>query len=141
MKTRARIVFDTNALISALILQKSISNDAVQIAIERFDIIVSRDTWLEFETRIQKASLSPYFNSTSERDALVGVLNRIVEHIAVQSEVTDCRDADDNKFLSLALDGKASLLISGDKDIKTLHPWRGTSILSPGEFVREFGNT
>lgn len=138
MKTKPHIVFDTNALISALILQSSISNQALQLAIEHFTIIVSRDTWIEFETRIQKPSLLPYFTSAREREELVEVLNRIVEHIAVQSEISDCRDPDDNKFLSLAFDGKASFLVSGDNDLKVLHPWRAIAILSPGDFVREY---
>ena len=138
MKSKSRIVFDTNSLISALILPKSISYDALQLAIEQFDILVSRETWVELETRIQKELLVRYFDSIAAREELVSILNRVVKHTSVQSEVTDCRDPDDNKFLSLALDGNASFLITGDKDLKVLHPWRGIAILSAGDFVRGF---
>ena len=89
MKNKPRIVFDTNSLISALILPKSISYDALHIAIEQFDILVSRETWIELETRIQKESLVRYFDSIAEREELVSILNRIVKHTSAQSDVTD----------------------------------------------------
>jgi uncharacterized protein len=54
------------------------------------------------------------------------------EPIAV---VTDCRDETDNKFLALALDAKASCILSGDQDLRTVHPFRRIPIYSPGEFV------
>ena len=71
MKSKSRIVFDTNSLISALILPKSISYDALQLAIEQFDILVSRETWVELETRIQKELLVRYFDSIAAREELM----------------------------------------------------------------------
>ncbi len=47
---------------------------------------------------------------------------------------SDCRDPKDNPFLALAIDGKADLLISGDKDLQVLHPYQGIPIISPSEY-------
>jgi len=52
--------------------------------------------------------------------------------------VTDCRDANDNKFLELALSGDADCLISGDDDLLVLSPFRGLPILKPKEFLSYF---
>jgi uncharacterized protein len=49
--------------------------------------------------------------------------------------VTDCRDANDNKYLELALAASASVLISSDMDLLALHPWRGISILLPSNYL------
>ena len=136
MTTRRRIVFDTNALISAVILPKSISAAAYDLAAEHCEIIVSKTTWLEFEAKIKKASLERYFPSTQDREAAVNAINRQVNHVMVHSVVTDCRDPKDNPFLALALDGLADTIVSGDDDLRVLHPWRGVEILSPGDFVR-----
>ena len=47
--------------------------------------------------------------------------------------ISDCRDPDDNKYLELALTARARLLISSDKDLLALHPWRGISVVRPAD--------
>lgn len=49
--------------------------------------------------------------------------------------VADCRDPKDDKYLELALAAHASLLISSDGDLLSLHPWRGVPILRPAEYL------
>ena len=44
---------------------------------------------------------------------------------------SDCRDPKDDKFLELALNGKATHIVSGDEDLLVLHPFRGIPILTP----------
>lgn len=51
--------------------------------------------------------------------------------------VTDCRDAKDNRYLELALAAGADAIISGDADLLVLHPWRGTRILRPADYLAE----
>ncbi|HEY3848734.1 MAG TPA: putative toxin-antitoxin system toxin component, PIN family, partial [Acetobacteraceae bacterium] len=46
-----------------------------------------------------------------------------------------CRDPTDDKFLELAVSGKADLILSGDKDLLTLHPFRSIPIVAPATFV------
>jgi putative PIN family toxin of toxin-antitoxin system len=48
---------------------------------------------------------------------------------------TECRDPRDNKFLALAASGKAKVIITGDNDLLTLHPWHEISILTPRQFI------
>ncbi len=54
--------------------------------------------------------------------------------IDVTSEVTVCRDPKDNFLLALSKDGKASHLITGDKDLLTLKKFGKTKIVSMGGF-------
>ena len=55
--------------------------------------------------------------------------------VPVLTEVTDCRDPKDNRFLALALDSESDCIVSGDADLLALNPWRGIEIVSPGAFL------
>ena len=63
---------------------------------------------------------------------------RDAELVEVTTVVTDCRDAKVNKFLELALDGKATHIVSGDEDLLVLHPFRGLPILTPQDFLAQW---
>ena len=51
--------------------------------------------------------------------------------------VSVCRDPKDDKFQELALSGAATHIISGDDELLALHPFRGSAVLSPHDFVPE----
>jgi putative PIN family toxin of toxin-antitoxin system len=48
-----------------------------------------------------------------------------------------CRDPRDDKFLEVAVHGRADLIVTGDTDLLALHPFRGISILTPAEYVAQ----
>ena len=45
-----------------------------------------------------------------------------------------CRDRTDDKFLELAVNGRADLIVSGDNDLLGLNTFRGFRIVTPAEF-------
>ena len=45
-------------------------------------------------------------------------------------------DPKDDKFLELAVNGHADLIISGDADLLALNPFRGIPIVTPADFVQ-----
>ena len=53
--------------------------------------------------------------------------------------VTDCRDPKDNKYLELALAAKADVIVSSDKDLLVLHPWRDIPVLLPAAYLARSG--
>ena len=55
--------------------------------------------------------------------------------IDVSSTVDVCRDAKDNFLLALAKDGKASHLLTGDKDLLVLKNFGKTKILTISEYL------
>mgnify|MGYP000346590395 CR=1 FL=1 len=72
------------------------------------------------------------------RMRVLAELARFIDVVTVTSTITDCRDNKDNKFLALALDSGATCIVTGDKDLLTLHPWRGVVTLSPVTFFEAF---
>jgi putative PIN family toxin of toxin-antitoxin system len=49
-----------------------------------------------------------------------------------------CRDADDDKFLALALASGTKLIVSGDKDLLAVSSWRGVIVLRPRAFADQY---
>ena len=79
--------------------------------------------------------LSPRFDRyvpRERRDALFLRLAPLVELVEVVQQVRACRDPDDDKFLEVAVNGRADVLVSGDADLLALHPFRRIAILAGG---------
>ncbi len=57
------------------------------------------------------------------------------EQVEVTDVITACRDAKDNKFLEVAVSGRASHIITGDEDLLVLHPFRGIAVVAPQAFL------
>jgi uncharacterized protein len=58
--------------------------------------------------------------------------------IGVGIAVTASRDPKDDKFLELAVSANASCVITGDKDLLILHPFRGIPIVNAVDFINNF---
>jgi putative PIN family toxin of toxin-antitoxin system len=60
------------------------------------------------------------------------------EQIIVTEHVAACRDPKDDKFLSLAVSGKADCIIAGDNDLLDMVKFNGVPVYRPAEFIRLF---
>jgi predicted nucleic acid-binding protein len=49
------------------------------------------------------------------------------------------RSPTDDKFLELAVNGQADIIVSGDADLLQLDPFRGIPIVTPAAFVQRGG--
>ena len=58
-----------------------------------------------------------------------------MESISVHTAIAVCRHPSDDKFLELAIDGHADIIITGDKDLLTLHPFHGIPIITPTAYL------
>ena len=58
--------------------------------------------------------------------------------IEITETITACRDPKDNLILELAISGQADAVITGDKDLLVLNPFRGLPILTPESFLTIF---
>lgn len=69
----------------------------------------------------------------------------VIELILLRGEAVDprrrwtvCRDPKDDKFLDVAVEGQADVLVSGDDDLLVLHPFQGIPIVQPARFLAMF---
>jgi predicted nucleic acid-binding protein len=58
------------------------------------------------------------------------------ELVAITERIAACRDPKDDKFLELAVAGRADLIVTGDADLLVLNPFRDISIVTPAAFVQ-----
>ena len=59
----------------------------------------------------------------------------LIEIVEVVQRIQASRDPDDDKFLEVAINGRADVVVSGDGDLLELNPFRGIAILSPAAYV------
>lgn len=134
MSHKLRVIIDTNVLISAALRPRSLSRTVVTEVLLHHVPLLSRETFAEVSERL----LLPKFDSYASREERLHFLEMLFfasERIAVQTVVTACRDPKDNAFLALAVDGKADVIVTGDRDLLVLHPYEGIAIETPRAFL------
>ena len=75
----------------------------------------------------------PYF-SKKKRILALKAIARSAQWFNPTLKITDCRDPEDNKFLELAKNCKATAIVTGDQDLLALNPYQGIRIVTIKEF-------
>lgn len=132
-----RFVFDTNTIVSGLLLPDSKPRQAIDRAQDRGKILISLPALLELNEVIGRKKFDKYLSEEKRKEFLAALVKQ-AEFVELNEKITDCRDEKDSKSLELAVSGEADCIISGDGDLLVLHPFRGISILPPGEFLIQF---
>jgi uncharacterized protein len=129
-----RVVLDTNVLVSAALKQKSMPGMAALLVERRGDLLKSLAT----EQQLFKVVARPYFDALIDPDtrAWLKKLMAAAELITIIERIVACRDPTDDKFLELAVNGHADLIVSGDGDLLALNPFREIPIVTPAVFIQ-----
>ena len=130
-----RIVLDTNVLVSAVItygrprrlLQKGIDKE--------FTIVTSDFILNELTTVLRR----PKFKTTEDE------IGKVILGILGAGEVVDVlsrfkvikNDPNDNAILNTAYDGRADMIVTGDKHLLMLKSFKGTTILTVYEAMEQ----
>ncbi len=131
---RERVVIDTNVFISGVLKPNGTPRKSIDLAITRFEVLQSEETYLELTTRLSKPKFDKYV-SESDRTVFLNCVRNQSLFLTVEHQTNICTDADDNKFLELALSGRARYLITGDSDLLVLVNYYETAILNPADFL------
>lgn len=129
-----RVVTDTNVVVSAALFPNSRPGQALDYAIGQRAILLSAATFAELVEVLWRPRFDRYLSAARRRE-LLNDLERAADRVVITHRITACRDPKDDKFLELAVSGKASHTISGDGDLLALHPFRGVSIITPAAFL------
>ncbi len=129
-----RVVLDTNTLISRLLLPGSVPAAAVRKAVREARLLASEVTLSELADVLSRSKFDRYL-SIAEREQFVRSLGRFIEMVAITHAVRACRDPRDDKFLELALNGSADIIVTGDRDLLALDPFRGIRIVTPARYL------
>src|SRR6516162_10528738 len=104
-------VIDTNALVSRLLLPGSIPGQAVREAVAETQLLASDDTIIELADVLARKKFDPY-TTVRERQEFLRLFDRIAERVPIVHVIRACREPTDDKFLELAVNGAAQLIIT-----------------------------
>ncbi|NBC04588.1 MAG: putative toxin-antitoxin system toxin component, PIN family [Bacteroidetes bacterium] len=128
-----RLILDTNLWISFLISSKYEKLDKLLFD-HKCTLLFSRELLEEFKNVAERPKLKKYFSNNDLID-LLETIDEVAEFVEVTTEVTECRDPKDNFLLSLAIDGDADFLLTGDNDLLILERVGDTEIKTISEFL------
>ena len=128
-----RLVVDTNIFASAALKAASFPASVVRW-VDRFGGLLKSEAT---ERQLLDVLQRPYIASRSTPGYFDNVqrLLAAAELIAIEERIVACRDPTDDKFLELAVNGKADLIVTGDADLLVLNPFRDIPIVAPATFV------
>jgi len=130
---RMRGVFDNNVLISAA-LSGGVPRQAFDKLLDNGTILISVPVLLELAEVLNREKFDKYVTRDERMRFMVGFL-KVAEMIETGETIAVCRDPKDDKLLELATSGNADFLVTGDKDLLVLNPFRGVKIITPREFL------
>lgn len=125
-----RVVLDSNVIIAAF-ATRGLCQSLFELCLEHHTILLSDELLEEIRRNLREKIRLPAPRITA-----------IASFLKDQTEVVSpellpgkiCRDPDDVKVLSLAVSGKAALIVTGDKDLLVLEVIQGIPIVSPRNF-------
>jgi uncharacterized protein len=131
-----RCVVDTNVFVSAGVFSPSVPRQAVSKALKGGLLLFSEYTMDELKEVLFRSKFDRYV-SREERALFLAQLGSVAEFVPIIQLLRECRDPKDDKFLEVALNGRADVIITGDADLLAMHPWRGIEILSAGDYLQQ----
>ena len=87
---------------------------------------------------LRDVPLRPKFEGVITAEVVEELLHQLRHHARLvhpRTAVQICRDPRDNHVLAAALDGQATYLVTGDRDLLSLSPFHGMAIVTPAEFL------
>lgn len=132
-----KIVIDTNIFVSALLFENSLPFQVVKLAEKKGTILFSETTLGELKQVLNRKKFDKYV-TLQEREAFFLKLMMTGENVLIHRNIKACRDEKDNKFLELAVNGKADFIITGDNDLLVLNPFENIPIINPDIFINTY---
>ena len=132
------IVIDTNVLVSNALLPGSTPAkvfDHVQLV---DTLLFSEPTFEELREVLNRPKFERYLDG-GRRDRFLSRLRAAGSFVEIRRTVQVCRDAKDDKFLEVAINGGAALIVTADTDLLVLHPFEGVEIVTPAAYLARTG--
>ena len=129
-----RLVIDTNVFISAVVLPRSVPRQAVDKALHDDIVLLSESTMHELTEVLCRPKFDRYIR-VEARALFLAQLASVAEFVPIIQLIRECRDPKDDKFLEVALNGRADVIITGDTDLLKMNPWQETAILAPAGYL------
>lgn len=139
MKNNGIFIFDVNTLISAFLIGSHANSEAFRKALVLGQVICTNSILRELTDVFLREKFDRYASLNDRLSILSKLENQLVVVTEPIISIYDCRDPKDNKYLELAISENATCIITGDKDLLVLNPFRKIPILAASDFLQIFG--
>lgn len=127
-----KIVIDTNVFISAVFFGGLPLKVLQTVIAKQNEAYISPEIWDEYNDVIER--ITKKYPSRLKQQ-LIDEVFKLFKVIIPSSEISICRDPDDDKFISCALDAECMYIVSGDGDLLSLGKIVDVTICTPSEFL------
>jgi len=134
MSLERLFVLDTNIIVSASLVKEGKARKALDKAQSTGVVLMSVAVLAEVEEVLNRPKFDKYVTATERKLFLAGFV-KTVQFVEIEETIKICRDPKDDKYLELAVDGKATCIVSGDADLLVLNPFRDITILTVQDFL------
>jgi putative PIN family toxin of toxin-antitoxin system len=133
-----RAVVDTNILVRAIIRPRgTVGPVLLRLRQGDYTLLYSRALLEELVDVLNRPRIREKYDLTGQDiQTVLGLILLRGEAVTATEPIAACRDPKDDKFLEVAVAGKADAIVSGDEDLLTLHPYVGIPIVPPHAFLR-----
>lgn len=136
-----RAVADTNVVVSALLWRGAPHRLFGRIEPEQIELYSSRALLAELESVLARRKLARAVRATGKTpSALMSEYRALVQLVAPRAlPAPFSRDPDDDAVIACAVAARAHLVVSGDKDLRSLRAYGAIRILGPAEALQLAG--
>lgn len=132
-----RAVVDTNILIRAVIKPAgTVAPVLHELRNGAYTMLYSRELLAELADVLNRPRIrGKYGISDADIHTVLALILLRGEAVEPQRRIAACRDPKDDKFLEVAVAGRADIIVSGDQDLLILDPFEGIPIREPRDFL------
>jgi putative PIN family toxin of toxin-antitoxin system len=134
MPDAERVVLDTNVVLSGLLFPEGNPRLALLKA-QNGQVLGSDATLLELIEAMNRPRFDRYLDRSIRQQLVAEYLNAC-QAVPILYPIRACRDPKDDKFLEVAVHGRADAIVTGDQDLLVLSPFGGIAILTPAEYLQ-----
>jgi putative PIN family toxin of toxin-antitoxin system len=133
-----RAVVDTNILVRAVIKPSgTVGPVLLRLRHGDYTLLYAQSLLEELIDVLNRPRIREKYRLTGQDiQTVVSLILLRGEAVAPKERITACRDPKDDKFLEMAVSGRADVIVSGDQDLLVLHPFAGIPILPPAAFLQ-----
>lgn len=133
-----RAVVDTNILVRAVIKPSgTVGPVLLRLRHGDYTLLYAQSLLEELIDVLNRPRIRNKYRLTDQDiQTVVSIILLRGEAVIPQERITACRDPKDDKFLEVAVSGRADVIVSGDQDLLVLHPFAGIPILPPVAFLQ-----
>ena len=132
-----RCVVDTNVLISAGLILESTPRRVLEWILANGRLLASTETRDEFTSRFLDRDKFDRYATPEERRLFAATTLSETEMVVVTTRLAVCADPDDDRFVELAVDGRADCLVTGNtRHFPAEHG--GVPVLTPAAFAERY---